>query len=79
MYKTQLCLPQVVKVNYPGLTSHPAHDVAKKQMKLFGRMISFEMKSLDSAKNLVEVINIGVSLMISPNINLGCKQHNHSS
>jgi methionine-gamma-lyase len=31
-------------VNYPGLPNHPGHDVAKKQMKAFGAMMSFEVK-----------------------------------
>jgi methionine-gamma-lyase len=35
---------QVTKVNYNGLTSHPYHETAKKQMKRFGGMLSFEMK-----------------------------------
>jgi methionine-gamma-lyase len=36
--------PQVERVNYPGLPSHPGHDLAKRQMKGFGAMISFEVK-----------------------------------
>ena len=35
--------PKVKKVNWPGLTSHPNHDIAKKQMKDFGGMISFSL------------------------------------
>ncbi|HEX7665921.1 MAG TPA: cystathionine gamma-synthase [Polyangiaceae bacterium] len=35
---------QVEKVLYPGLKSHAGHDVAAKQMKSFGGMISFEVK-----------------------------------
>lgn len=34
----------VLKVNYPGLESHPQHELAKKQMTGFGGMISFEIK-----------------------------------
>lgn len=34
----------VLKVNYPGLASHPQHELAKKQMTGFGGMISFEIK-----------------------------------
>jgi len=34
----------VERVHYPGLKSHPAHDVAKKQMSMFGGMLSFEAK-----------------------------------
>jgi cystathionine beta-lyase/cystathionine gamma-synthase len=36
--------PQVKKVYYPGLKSHPGHDIAKRQMKGFGGMVSFEVK-----------------------------------
>ena len=32
------------KVNYPGLTSHPQHELARRQMKGFGAMLSFELK-----------------------------------
>ncbi|HEX5113315.1 MAG TPA: aminotransferase class I/II-fold pyridoxal phosphate-dependent enzyme [Saprospiraceae bacterium] len=36
--------PEVAMVNYPGLESHPHHHIAKKQMKAFGGMMSFELK-----------------------------------
>jgi cystathionine beta-lyase/cystathionine gamma-synthase len=35
--------PQVLKVNYPGLETHPDHAIARKQMKAFGGMMSFEL------------------------------------
>ncbi|HEY82366.1 MAG TPA: PLP-dependent transferase [Dehalococcoidia bacterium] len=35
--------PKVKKVYYPGLESHPGHDIAKRQMKGFGGMVSFEI------------------------------------
>jgi cystathionine beta-lyase len=35
--------PKVKRVHYPGLVSHPQHDLAKKQMRLFGGMISVEL------------------------------------
>ena len=35
--------PKVKKVFYPGLTSHPQHDLAKKQASGFGGMMSFEI------------------------------------
>ena len=37
--------PAVDQVIYPGLESHPQHDLAKKQMKDFGGMVSFTFKS----------------------------------
>lgn len=36
--------PQVDRVNYVGLLSHPDHQLAKKQMRRFGGMLSFELK-----------------------------------
>ena len=36
--------PSVVQVNYPGLESHPGHDIAKQQMSGFGGMLSFSVK-----------------------------------
>lgn len=37
--------PKIGKVYYPGLTSHPFHDIAKKQMSGFGGMVSFTFAS----------------------------------
>lgn len=37
--------PAVDKVYYPGLSNHPQHELAKKQMNVFGGMISFTFKS----------------------------------
>jgi cystathionine gamma-lyase len=37
--------PKIKKVNYPGLKSHPQHELAKRLMSGFGGMLSFEMKS----------------------------------
>lgn len=34
---------EVAKVNYPGLSSHPQHELAKRQMHGFGGMLSFEL------------------------------------
>ncbi len=36
--------PRVEKVYYPGLTSHPDHELAKRQMSGFGGMVSFQFK-----------------------------------
>ena len=35
--------PQISRVNYNGLEDHPDHEIAKKQMRLFGGMLSFEI------------------------------------
>ncbi len=47
--------PAVKKVYWPGFESHKNHDVAKKQMKDFGGMISFELKndSIEAARTLL--------------------------
>ena len=37
--------PLVKRVYYPGLTSHPFHEIAKKQMSGFGGMVTFTFKS----------------------------------
>ena len=36
--------PKVEKIYYPGLESHPGHEVAKKQMSAFGSLLAFEVK-----------------------------------
>jgi cystathionine gamma-synthase len=36
--------PNVVRVHYPGLKSHPGHEIAARQMSMFGGMLSFEVK-----------------------------------
>jgi cystathionine gamma-synthase len=41
--------PKVARVNYPGLRSHPQHEIAKRQMRLFGGMLSFELKTGEAA------------------------------
>jgi cystathionine beta-lyase/cystathionine gamma-synthase len=47
--------PKVKKVSYPGLLSHPQHEIAKKQMKLFGGMISFELKGgIEESRRFLE-------------------------
>jgi len=41
--------PKVSSVNYPGLGSHPQHDLARRQMRSFGGMLSFELKGGEAA------------------------------
>jgi cystathionine gamma-lyase/cystathionine beta-lyase/cystathionine gamma-lyase/homocysteine desulfhydrase len=50
--------PNVQKVYYPGLQSHPQHELAKHQQKGFGGMIAFETGSLESAKKVLENVRI---------------------
>ena len=41
--------PKVKRVNYPGLETHPQHRLAKRQMKSFGGMLSFELRAGEKA------------------------------
>lgn len=51
--------PRVERVNYPGLPNHPGHDVAKKQMKGYGAMISFEVKGgYEGGKKVMDRVKI---------------------
>lgn len=60
--------PKVESVFYPGLKSSPYYDLASKQMKRFGGMVSFELKGgLQAGQKLMDNINI-FSLAVS----LGC-------
>ncbi|OYD40254.1 cystathionine gamma-synthase [Sphingobacterium cellulitidis] len=42
--------PKVEKIYWPGFEDHPGHDVAKKQMKDFGGMVSIVLKGADLAE-----------------------------
>ena len=42
--------PKVQSVIYPGLTNHPHHALAKRQMRGFGGLISFDVGSIDAAR-----------------------------
>jgi len=46
--------PRVKRVYYPGLPSHPQHELARKQMKGFGGMISVELGEAAFARHFVE-------------------------
>jgi cystathionine gamma-synthase len=49
---------RVVEVFYPGLPSHPGHELAKKQMSGFGGMLSFRLASGVQAKKFVESTSV---------------------
>jgi cystathionine beta-lyase/cystathionine gamma-synthase len=51
--------PKVAQVFYPGLPSHPQHELASRQMHGFGGMLAFELGSLEAARRLLN----GVRLM----------------
>lgn len=57
--------PKVKKVFYPGLSSHPGHAVAARQMSGFGGMISFDLGSIEAVKRFLDrvvVCALGESL-----------------
>ncbi|HEV3037662.1 MAG TPA: PLP-dependent aspartate aminotransferase family protein [Candidatus Angelobacter sp.] len=49
---------KVKKVLYPGLPEHPQHELAKRQMKGFGSMITFETGSLKNASKMLRKVRI---------------------
>jgi cystathionine gamma-lyase/cystathionine beta-lyase/cystathionine gamma-lyase/homocysteine desulfhydrase len=50
--------PNVRKVYYPGLQSHPQHELAKRQQTGFGGMVAFETGSLEMAKKVLENVKV---------------------
>jgi methionine-gamma-lyase len=51
--------PKVERVNYPGLPAHPGHELAKRQMKGFGAMMSFEVKGgYEGGKQVMDRVRI---------------------
>lgn len=52
--------PKIEKVYWPGFPKHPNHDVAKKQMKAFGGMLSFTTKNnnFEEAIKIVEKLKV---------------------
>ncbi len=49
----------VKKIYYPGLPTHPGHDIAKKQMKDFGAMVSFELDiNIEASVRFLESLKI---------------------
>ena len=57
--------PKVRKTLYPGLPGHPQHELARRQMKGFGGVISFDLGSFDAAQAMlsrVRLCSLGESL-----------------
>ena len=50
--------PRVQRVYYPGLTSHPQHELASRQQTGFGGMVSFETGSLENATRVLEGVKL---------------------
>ncbi|KKG13212.1 methionine gamma-lyase [Methanosarcina sp. 2.H.T.1A.6] len=57
--------PAVMWVRYPGLSSHPQHEVAKKQMSGYGGMLSFEIRGgVEAGRRLMDSVRL-CSLAVS--------------
>jgi cystathionine beta-lyase/cystathionine gamma-synthase len=50
--------PKVRRVYYPGLPSHPQHELATRQMQGFGGMLAFDLGSLDAARLLLNGVRL---------------------
>ena len=48
------------KVFYPGLKTHPQHELAKRQQRGFGSMLSFELGSLEAANKFAMRLKLGL-------------------
>jgi cystathionine beta-lyase/cystathionine gamma-synthase len=51
--------PAVTRVHYPGLVSHPQHDLAKRQMRQFGTVLAFELAGgRDAVRRLLDTARL---------------------
>ncbi len=50
--------PKVKKVYYPGLNSHPQHELARKQQRGPGAMLSFDLETLDAARRFLNQLKL---------------------
>ena len=51
--------PKVANVYYPGFEDHPGHDIAKKQMKKGGNIVSFEIKGgIEAGRKFIDAIKL---------------------
>jgi cystathionine beta-lyase/cystathionine gamma-synthase len=50
--------PKVKKIHYPGLTTHPQHALAKRQMRGFGGLISIALGSLENARTVLNSVRL---------------------
>jgi cystathionine beta-lyase/cystathionine gamma-synthase len=58
--------PAVARVNHPGLSTHPDHALAARQMRGFGGMLSFELRQPDQVDRLLSRLRI-----VMPALSLG--------
>src|SRR5262245_45228753 len=49
---------KVRRVHYPGLPTHPQHDLARRQMKGFGGMLAFDLGSLEAARRVLNGVRL---------------------
>jgi methionine-gamma-lyase len=54
--------PQIARVHYPGLESHPQHELARRQMKGYGGVLSFEVKGgYEAARRFVCALKLAAN------------------
>jgi cystathionine beta-lyase/cystathionine gamma-synthase len=58
--------PRVVRVHYPGLPTHPGHDIARRQMRGFGGMLSFQLDPRADPRRFLARLSL-----IAPAVSLG--------
>jgi methionine-gamma-lyase len=66
--------PEVAAVHYPGLASHPNHEIARRQMKGFGGMLGVDIGTAEAAKSFVDKVKVctfatslgGVETLVQP-------------
>ncbi len=50
--------PKVRKVHYPGLPSHPQHEIARKQQRGPGAMLAFDLENLEAARRFLNQVKL---------------------
>jgi len=50
--------PKIKRLSYPGLKTHPQHELAKKQQRGFGSMLSFDLGSREAAARFLAAIKL---------------------
>ena len=50
--------PMVRRVHYPGAPTHPQHDLARRQMRGFGGLLSFDLASFDEARRFLDGLRL---------------------
>ena len=50
--------PDVAAVHYPGLPSHPGHEIARRQMRAFGTIVSFDLETRSRAEAFLQSLTL---------------------